>query len=67
MSHTVVDADRIEPWRHWHSTPITTLILWHHRLRTRQQLRRLDRRELEDVGIDPLARKREVAKWFWQP
>ena len=67
ISHTFIVADRIGPSRQWHSTAFTTLILWRHRYRTRQQLGRLDRRELEDVAINPLVRKREVAKWFWQP
>ena len=43
-----------------------TLIVWRHRFVTRRHLRSLDRRELEDVGIDPAARQHEVAKWFWE-
>ena len=31
------------------------------------QLRELDSQQLEDVGIDPSARRAEIAKWFWQP
>jgi uncharacterized protein YjiS (DUF1127 family) len=47
--------------------PLAALIIWHHRHRTRRQLRELDSRQLEDVGIDPTARQAEIAKWFWQP
>ena len=46
---------------------LAPLIIWHHRHSTRRQLRELDRRQLEDVGIDPSARRAEIAKWFWQP
>jgi uncharacterized protein YjiS (DUF1127 family) len=60
-------ADRgIAAWLWW-STILATLIVWHHRHRTRRQLRALDRRALIDVGIDAEARDREVAKWCWQP
>lgn len=41
--------------------------LWHRRHKTRQHLEGLDHRSLADVGIDPNARDREVAKKFWQP
>ncbi len=46
---------------------LASLIIWHHRHRTRRQLCELDSRQLEDVGIDPSARRAEIAKWFWQP
>jgi uncharacterized protein YjiS (DUF1127 family) len=46
---------------------LAPLIIWHHRHCTRRQLRELDSRQLEDVGIDPSARRTEIAKWFWQP
>jgi uncharacterized protein YjiS (DUF1127 family) len=60
-------ADRRIAARPWRSAIITTLIVWHHRHRTRRQLRDLDARALLDVGIDPQARHREVSKWCWQP
>ena len=47
--------------------PLAALIIWHHRHRTRRRLGELDSRQLEDVGIDPAARRTEIAKWFWQP
>ena len=62
-----VYADAIHPSRQRCPTLIAILIIWHHRHRTRRHLRSLDRRELADVGIDPLARQREIAKWFWEP
>jgi uncharacterized protein YjiS (DUF1127 family) len=46
---------------------LAPLVIWHHRHRTRLQLRELDSQQLEDVGIDPSARRAEIAKWFWQP
>jgi uncharacterized protein YjiS (DUF1127 family) len=46
---------------------LAPLIIWHHRHRTRRQLAVLDSRQLADVGIDPPARRAEIAKWFWQP
>jgi uncharacterized protein YjiS (DUF1127 family) len=46
---------------------LAPLVIWHHRHRTRLQLRELDSRQLEDVGIEPSARRAEIAKWFWQP
>lgn len=60
-------ADRRNGVRPWWPTIFATLIIWHHRHRTRRQLRDLDPRELLDVGIDPQARDREVAKRCWQP
>jgi uncharacterized protein YjiS (DUF1127 family) len=39
---------------------------WRRRSRTRRQLRALNDRELNDVGLSPEARQRESAKWFWQ-
>ena len=46
---------------------LVPLIVWHHRYRTRRQLGMLDSRQLADVGIDPSARRAEIAKWCWQP
>ena len=48
-------------------SPLASLITWHRRHRTRRQLCELDSRQIEDVGIDPSARRAEIAKWFWQP
>ncbi len=49
---------RIDPW--------TLLTLWRRRAVTRRHLAGLDRRGLEDIGLDESARRRELAKWFWQ-
>ena len=66
-SPVFTDADRMPPVREWRIALLVTLIVWRHRFVTRRHLRSLDRRELEDVGIDPAARLHEVAKWFWEP
>ena len=42
------------------------LRLWHHRHRTRQQLRTLDEFRLADLGLSPGQRDSESEKWFWQ-
>jgi uncharacterized protein YjiS (DUF1127 family) len=59
-------ADRRRAAGPWWPVILATLIVWRHRHRTRRQLRELDSRTLLDVGIDPQARQREVAKWCWQ-
>jgi uncharacterized protein YjiS (DUF1127 family) len=77
--HYVVRAHAFEDDAHphdvvgGHRTPLTwgtlllaTLRLWRHRYATRRQLRWLDQRGLADVGIDPIAREREVIKQFWK-
>ena len=66
-SPVFTDADRMPPFQEWGIALLVTLIVWRHRSVTRRHLRSLDRRELEDVGIDPAARQHEVAKWFWEP
>jgi uncharacterized protein YjiS (DUF1127 family) len=60
--HIFIDISRT-------SRPIAlaaTLLAWRRRTLTRRHLRSLDQRELDDVGIDPASRRREIAKWFWQ-
>lgn len=42
------------------------LPVWRHRYLTRRQLRALDHRAREDVGIDSVMFRREASKWFWQ-
>lgn len=42
------------------------LRLWRRRAHTRRQLRRLDARQLADVGLDEGRRRDEGVKWFWQ-
>ena len=42
------------------------LRLWLRRVRTRRQLRRLDVRQLADVGLDEGQRRDEGVKWFWE-
>jgi uncharacterized protein YjiS (DUF1127 family) len=44
----------------------STLRLWYTRFKTRQRLRQLDERALDDVAIGEPERRRECAKWFWQ-
>jgi|HigsolmetaAR203D_1030402.scaffolds.fasta_scaffold00064_63 uncharacterized protein YjiS (DUF1127 family) len=43
------------------------LSLWHRRMRTRRSLSRLDDHLLQDIGIDPVTRDREMRKPFWRP
>lgn len=45
---------------------IRTLILWHHRSRSRADLRALDDRLLSDIGLDRETAQRVAAKRFWQ-
>jgi uncharacterized protein YjiS (DUF1127 family) len=45
---------------------LTHLRVWVRRLRTRNQLRELDARLLQDVGITPDEQARECAKPFWK-
>jgi uncharacterized protein YjiS (DUF1127 family) len=66
IDHSITNIDLAPAIRRRRFRPIAALIIWHHRHRTRRQLRELDSRQLEDVGIDPSARRCEVAKWFWQ-
>lgn len=40
--------------------------LWHHRARSRRQLRHLEARLLHDIGISQLAAIRESEKPFWR-
>ena len=53
------------------STPMTsrlasTLRLWRERARMRGELRRLDERVLEDIGLSVGEADREAAKPFWK-
>lgn len=43
-----------------------TLILWHHRSRSRAALKRLDDRLLHDIGLDRDTARRVATKRFWQ-
>lgn len=43
-----------------------TLAKWDNQRRSRLALTRLDTRLLKDVGLDEVARHREVEKKFWQ-
>jgi len=45
---------------------VRTLILWHHRSRSRAALRTLDERLLRDIGLDRETAQRVAAKRFWQ-
>jgi uncharacterized protein YjiS (DUF1127 family) len=58
-------GDRFD-WRRSFIAARTVLALWLRRRRTRRQLRDLDTRLLNDIGIDAQARARECAKWLWQ-
>jgi uncharacterized protein YjiS (DUF1127 family) len=41
-------------------------LIWLMRIRTRQRLRELDTRQLDDVGLTELRRRRECMKRFWR-
>ena len=43
-----------------------TLAKWDTQRRSRLALTRLDKRLLADVGLDDIARHREIEKKFWQ-
>ena len=45
---------------------LAILRVWYLRLKTRRQLRTLDARLLDDVGISEAERQHECAKRFWQ-
>lgn len=45
---------------------VRTLILWHHRSRSRAALRTLDDRLLRDIGLDRDTAQCVAAKRFWQ-
>ncbi len=45
---------------------VRTLILWHHRARSRAALRALDDHQLRDVGLDRETAERIGRKPFWQ-
>ena len=40
--------------------------IWFRRIKTRQRLRELELRELDDAGLTECERRHECAKWFWQ-
>ena len=42
------------------------IVHWHDNFHQRRALSRLDRRLLADIGVDPVAAQREIAKPFWQ-
>ncbi len=43
------------------------LALWYRRWSSRRQLARMDERMLRDIGLSPIARRREAHRRFWQP
>jgi uncharacterized protein YjiS (DUF1127 family) len=45
---------------------LAILRTWHRRFKTRRQLRKLDARLLDDVGLSEAERRHECAKWFWR-
>ena len=49
----------------WASRLAAALQVWHRRIRARQALAMVDRRTLEDAGIDHLAAQFEAAQPFW--
>ena len=65
--HNFIDISRTPQPVGWAIALAATLLAWRRRWLTRRHLRSLDRRGLEDVGIDPASRRREVAKWFYEP
>ncbi len=44
----------------------STLRTWSQRKSTRRALARLDRHELDDIGITDAERRVETGKWFWE-
>ena len=46
---------------------LRTLILWHHRARSRAALRRLDDHLLRDIGLSRETAERVASKPFWRP
>jgi uncharacterized protein YjiS (DUF1127 family) len=65
--HAFIDISRPSRSVGWAMVLAATLLAWRRRWLTRRHLSSLDQRELEDVGIDPSSRRREIAKWFWEP
>jgi uncharacterized protein YjiS (DUF1127 family) len=75
------DMNSIEPstakrmrsnWHHeislfWIVEAMSLARAWLTRIRHRQELRGLDARQLDDVGLDPERVRRAIAKPFWQP
>jgi len=53
--------------RHGWSRLWRRLELWGERRRQRRALRRLDRRTLQDLGLNRVDVEREAAKPFWRP
>ena len=45
---------------------LATALLWRRRAKTRNQLARLNERQLQDVGLSLEQRNAEVAKPFWR-
>jgi uncharacterized protein YjiS (DUF1127 family) len=45
---------------------LASLRTWRRRLKTRRQLRKLDARLLDDVGVSEAERQQECAKRFWR-
>jgi uncharacterized protein YjiS (DUF1127 family) len=45
---------------------LSLLALWRGRQRQRRQLARLDRHQLDDIGLTPFEANREIRKPFWQ-
>ena len=45
---------------------IATSAIWLRRVRTRRQLRELEKHRLADVGLAETQQRVECAKWFWQ-
>jgi len=45
---------------------VRLLLLWRHRIRSRQRLAELPPHLLRDVGLSPAEARREAARFFWQ-
>jgi uncharacterized protein YjiS (DUF1127 family) len=48
-------------------TALAAVWTWRFRARSRNQLADLEPRMMRDIGIDPRALEREIAKPFWRP
>lgn len=45
---------------------LSETLVWHQRSQGRAQLRSLEQHRLDDIGLSPDARDREVRKPFWR-
>lgn len=61
--HFAADASRVSPTRSWLARLLRD---WKARARGRCELRRMDARQLRDIGLDDEQLGRETAEPFWR-